>query len=83
MLCTYTTVCVFVPTKYYFTSVNSLLCLYQFVFSCGVFHFIITLIKLAAKIEEIANLWNEVLSMKETNDELDTDSTTMNEELEK
>lgn len=37
----------------------------------------------AAKIEEIANLWNEVLSMKETNDELDTDSTTMNEEMEK
>ena len=48
-----------------------------------VFSFNITLIKLAAKIEEIANLWNEVLSMKETNDELDTDSTTMNEELEK
>lgn len=47
------------------------------------FSFNITLIKLAAKIEEIANLWNEVLSMKETNDELDTDSTTMNEELEK
>ena len=36
--CVYhTTVCVFVPTKYYFTSVNSLLCLNQFVFSCGVF----------------------------------------------
>ena len=36
-----------------------------------------------AEIEDIANLWNEVLSIKQMNGELETDITTMKEDIEK